>query len=238
MSVGSTMLVDVVHPKSRNISLNLCIKCKKFHMFRNRQGHSSRLIRLGHGQIWLWWPLNSIIWVIHFSTTFQSTINGRECTQLSHFWFPIEKKQNTFTSKLIGIHSFLGFMVKKMKIYMSNMSHQTCASKYNTSIRKIFFNTSSIWRIKTSPCRIQCCYYHCVKNIPNMYHNIHLCTKIGPQFEIVWIGRLFIDDCQFSICVCKQSRKAVKIGLKQKFVNQIIFPTSFKCIFMYICCHP
>lgn len=30
-----------------------------------------------------------------------------------------------------------------------------------------------------------------------MYHNIHLCTKIGPQFEIVWIGRLFIDDCQF-----------------------------------------
>lgn len=48
-----------------------------------------------------------------------------------------------------------------------------------------------------------------------MYHNIHLCTKIGPQSEIVWIGRLFIDDCQFWICVCKQSRKAEKTDFKK-----------------------
>lgn len=87
------------HCSSQIIFLNSCIKCKKFHMFRNRQGHSSRLIRQVYGQIWLRWPQYSIIWVFHFLSTFQSTINSRECTQLSHFWFPIKTKQNTFTSQ-------------------------------------------------------------------------------------------------------------------------------------------
>lgn len=43
---------------------------------------------------------------------------------------------------------FFGLMVKKnkMKNYMSNISHKSCASNFNTSIRKIFFNTLSVWR--------------------------------------------------------------------------------------------
>lgn len=62
-----------------------------------------------------------------------------------------EKAKYIYMSKLIWIHSssfFFGLMVKKnkMKNYMSNISHKSCASNFNTSIRKIFSNTLSVWR--------------------------------------------------------------------------------------------